>query len=287
MEIIAEMMRHTIENTPDAVNNEEEECPYPWIFSDLMTVEAVQTILQVYPQGVLQRSSLLSNLSPLDFFLRSTGVIETRVFDQVMWSKFKLVLVAAQCTEEPECNQNISPVHTILKRYLSYSDFFENMHVARHALWLLHQLFVTDQWVFEKFNARGQYPLQFVLGQKLSTAQQPGLVVARELIKILLQAHPQSAKYKQDGRFAIHMAVENGWPCHDLLLALFPEALEVPDAKNMLPFQTAAASSSAGCRTETSGMISGLDIAFELLRANPTQILSIRNYKINNVSAHA
>lgn len=151
------------------------------------------------------------------------------------------------------------------------------MHVARHALWLLHELFVTDQWVFEKVNAKGQCPLQYVLGQKLCTAQQPGLVVARELIKILLQANPQSAKCKQDGRFAIHMAVENGWPCHDLLLAIFPEALEVPDAKNMLPFHSAAAASGGYCREETPGKISNLDVAFELLRANPTQILSLRN----------
>jgi hypothetical protein len=143
--------------------------------------------------------------------------------------------------------------------------------VARHTLWLLHQLSLTDPWVFGKCDESGLYPLHFVLGQKLGTTQQPGIAVAREMIKILLQAHPQSARYKHYGRFSIHMAVENRWPCHDLLLALFPEALELPDCTKMLPFHTAVISS---CKLEAPNVISSVDVAFELLRANPTQIRS-------------
>jgi hypothetical protein len=79
---------------------------------------------------------------------------------------------------------------------------------------------------------------------------------------MLLEAHPLSAKHLVNGRLALHMAVENGWPCHDLLLAVFPEALDVPDRKTELfPFQTAAKED----MSKTS-----LDVTFELLRANPT-----------------
>lgn len=148
METMAEMMRHTIQRTP--TNNEE--CPYPWIVSDLMTVEAVQAILQVYPQGVLQGSTLLSNLCPLDFFLRSTGVIETRVFDHVMWSKFKLVLVAAQCNDQDSASfHDISPVHTILKRILSYSGMYEtgqDYYVDQNRWLYISQIFDCSSQTF-------------------------------------------------------------------------------------------------------------------------------------------
>jgi hypothetical protein len=117
MEVISEMMRHTIKR-----NNTNRECPYPWILSDLITFEAAQAILQVYPQGVLQPSSLLSNIGPLDFFLRSTEMIETRVFDRALWSKFKGMLIAAQYDgNDPESCKTITPINTLLKRIMSYS----------------------------------------------------------------------------------------------------------------------------------------------------------------------
>jgi hypothetical protein len=95
-----------------------------------------------------------------------------------------------------------------------------------------------------------------------------GLVAARELVKILLEAHPLSAQHLVNGRLALHMAIENGWPCHDLLLAVFPEALDALDPKTELfPFQTAGARDH---EMSSSSSMSALDITYELLRANPT-----------------
>lgn len=282
-EILTEMMRHTIRWNGSCENNDA--CPYPWIVSNLMTVEGAQALVEVFPQGVLLKSSLLSGYSPLDYFLRSPDMIEKQTFDAVLWSKFKLVLVAAECCDEPAASltqNSFSPVHVILKRILSYPDFFDNnMQGARHVLWLLQQLCLSDRWIFEKPNRYGVYPLQFLLSHKCTALEQSGLVVARELTKILLEACPQSARYKVNKRLAIHMAVEKGWPCHDLLLAVYPEALNTPDSKTELfPFQTAA--------MEDDGMavFSGLDITFELLRANPTHVRPMQN-KIAGVSAQA
>jgi len=130
-----------------------------------------------------------------------------------------------------------------------------------------------DSWIFEKANSDGIYPLQFVLAHKCMARNKFGIMAARELIKILLQAYPQSARLRVNKRLAIHIAVEHGWPCHDLLLAIFPEALDAPDSETELfPFQTAAAS--------------GLDVTFELLRANPTHIQCTQN-KIVRVRAQA
>jgi hypothetical protein len=153
------------------------------------------------------------------------------------------------------------------------------MQGARHAVWLLEQLCLSDHWIFEKPNADGVYPLQFVLSHVCRAHDQSGLVVGRELIKVLLRACPQSAKYEVKQRLAIHMAVENGWPCHDLLLALYPEALNAQDSKSeLLPFQTAAAMEVA--------TTSGLDITFELLRANPNHVKPLQT-KLTGVSARA
>jgi hypothetical protein len=101
----------------------EEECPYPWILSNHVSVEGAKAMLQAYPQGVLQTSSYLSSLCPLDFFLMSPEMIKQRNFDRNIWTKFKLMLVAADCCDEERNHENnpdgISPIHVILKRILS------------------------------------------------------------------------------------------------------------------------------------------------------------------------
>lgn len=146
-------------------------------------------------------------------------------------------------------------------------DFLTNTQQAQHVLWLLHQLRFTDQWVFEKQDLDGSYPLHLVLSHPC-IVEGPCLAVARELVKILLEAHPASARYAIHGRLALHMAVENGWPCHDLLLAVFPEALDISDPMTELfPFQTAAAMEQS-CAADAS--FCDLDVTYELLRANPT-----------------
>lgn len=128
---------------------------------------------------------------------------------------------------------------------------------------MLRQLRCTDRWVFEKPSSDGLYPLHYVLNHKC-TEDKAGLVASRELIKTLLSAHPTSARHPAlGGRLPIHLAVENGWPCHDLLLSVYPEALGVPDpVTGLLPFQSAASSHAVSDLS--------LDVTFELFRANPT-----------------
>ena len=152
------------------------------------------------------------------------------------------------------------------------------MEQAKHVLWLIHQLRSTDRWVFEKQAHDGKFPLHYVLSQKCDVAGE-GLVIARELVKILIEADPCCANRVCNGRLALHMAIENGWPCHDLLLAVYPEALDVRDpTTDLFPFQTSATAGGFGCgqgtmkhSPPTSGIIDirDLDVTYELLRANP------------------
>lgn len=132
-----------------------------------------------------------------------------------------------------------------------------------HVLWLLHQLRWTDRWVFEKATYDGKFPIHLVLSYKC-TADRATLVAARALIQVLLEAHPASASRRVSGKLALHMAVENGWPCHDLLLAAYPEALDAPDPLTELyPFQAAAK------HHQLSSYSVSLDMTYDLLRANP------------------
>lgn len=261
-DLLAHMMHHTTTKKNEGENQKlENECPYPWILSSHISVEGAQAILEVFPQGVLQKSSMFSMYNLVDYFLMSKDMIEQRNFDFTLWSKFKLILVAAESCESGREHGEIYPVHTILKRVLSHPGFLENKEWTQHVLWLLHQLRWSDQWVFEKQTSDGKNPIHLVLSHQC-TSKQEGLVAARELAKILLEAHPQSAKRWVDGQLPLHMAVKNGWPCHDLLLSLFPEALDARDMQTELfPFQAAA-------KYHLTPL--SLDIAYELLRANPS-----------------
>jgi len=244
-------------------------CPYPWILSNHISADGAKAMLKVYPQGVLQPSSCLSSLCPLDFFLMSPEMIKQRDFDKNIWTKFKLMLVAAECVaDDRRCKEHngLSPVRVILQRILSRPGCLDNMERARHILWLLQQLRRTDQWVFEKPSSDGLYPLQYVLGHEC-TQDKNGLVASRELVKLLISAHPDSARLPfSNGSLPIHVAVANGWPCHDLLLAVYPKALDIVDpVTGLVPFQAAATSDAVP--------VLSLDVTFELFRANPVNAL--------------
>eukprot|EP00980_Cylindrotheca_fusiformis_P010587 scaffold2353_cov134-Cylindrotheca_fusiformis.AAC.10 len=276
-EVLAEMMRHAL-RCHFCSTIRENECPYPFIVSDLMSPEAVQALLQVFPQGVLQKSTFLSGYSPLDYLIRSPEMMES--LDAKFWRKLKLMLVAAECCTSQVVearNVSLSPAHVLLKRLLSYPDIFDDVKVGRRALRLLQQLTMSDRWIFEKPDSDGVYPLHLALSHECRAHNQPGRIIGRELIKILLEAFPRAAEYMLNHRLPIHIAIENGWPCHDLLLALYPEALNTQDSKSdLLPFQTAA--------LMVDSASPGLDITFELLRANPNHV---RPTEFARVSAQA
>lgn len=146
---------------------------------------------------------------------------------------------------------------------LAIKDFWTDRDRVEHVLWLLHQLRWTDRWVFEKPTPDGMYPIHTVLSRRC-TSDQGSLVAARALVQLLLEAHPASAAMWVGGKLALHLAVENGWPCHDLLLAAHPDALDAPDpSTELFPFQAAAKH-----HLLSSSPIS-LDMTYELLRANP------------------
>jgi hypothetical protein len=186
------------------------------------------------------------------------------------------------------------------------TGFFTNLPQARHVLWLMHQLCHTDRWVFEAQARDGTLALHYVLSQSLCAGvvvNGDGLVAARELVKLLLQANPAAASVRcaRHGRLALHWAIENGWPCHDLLLAIYPEALDIPDPQSELfPFQASAMHPYSTTTTmlprkvvgpaSSSAMVDicDLDVTYELLRANPTHAATMQTQgRPQPVEAHA
>jgi hypothetical protein len=153
-------------------------------------------------------------------------------------------------------------------------DFFGDSARVQHVFWLLHELHKSDEWVFQKQrpdqNGEGLYPLHLLLSMTCPAISHAALVAARELCKIVAEADTLAVMHgvtvSGGELFPLHMAIENGWPCHDLLLSIWPECIEMTDPRTgLLPFQSALATSSARPETDI-----GLDVAFELLRANPT-----------------
>jgi hypothetical protein len=150
-------------------------------------------------------------------------------------------------------------------------DFWNNRAQYEHVLWLLHHLRSSDRWVFAKQSCDEMYPIHVVLSQKCADDKE-GLVAARALTRLLLEAHPESAAVWINGKSALHMAIENGWPCHDLLLALYPEALNSLDLHTELfPFQAAALK----CAEATSCSPMAFDVTYELLRSNPANLIGM------------
>jgi hypothetical protein len=152
-EIVALLMRHQLkqqQNSSSSLsnNNDKEECPYPWILSEHITVEGAQALLQVYPMGVLQPSSLLSGgYCLLDYFLLSPEMVDQRGFDMTLWSKFKLILLAAEfcqgicCTSQDSCSRrrSIAPVHMILRRVFSTPGKLRVVHAAQRHTYTHHR----------------------------------------------------------------------------------------------------------------------------------------------------
>jgi hypothetical protein len=151
---------------------------------------------------------------------------------------------------------------------------------------LLHELRSSDEWVFQKqrpqFSKDGLFPLHLLLSHKCIASSQSALVACRELCKIIIKADSLAVMHgistSGEALYPLHMAIENGWPCHDLLMAIWPESIEIPDPRTgLLPFQSASSTLpllSTPIRLNTAAPDLSLDITFELLRANPTMAIS-------------
>ena len=198
--------------------------------------------------------------------------------------------------------------------FFPFADFFHDLPRAQHVLWLLHHLRGSDRWVFGKPSSKdGLLPLHFLVSHKLdslvgcsmstktsvcqtNTDSPPvGLVIARELCKVVIAGFPEATrqpmeKLRSDKHvLPLHNAIENEWPCHDLMLAVFPDSLEIADPRTGLyPFQTAAAcrSDSLKERGEVRHQMA-LNVTFELLRSNPSTFAMDANSSVSSATMAA
>lgn len=69
-----------------------------------------------------------------------------------------------------------------------------------------------------------------------------GIKGARKIIQFFLRRNPLAAiKANGHGRFPLHLAIENGWPVHDLIISMAPAALDQVDGwSKFYAFQIAA-----------------------------------------------
>ncbi len=105
-----------------------------------------------------------------------------------------------------------------------------------------------------------------------------GVSGARAMVKYVLDKFPSSATSPDSqGRYPIHLAVQNGWPCHDLIVSTAPLTLEIRDAvNNMYPFQIAACTSHVKIKVEQSDRELNqiqLSTLYELVRESPLLLL--------------
>lgn len=124
LEVVTRMTQHIVHRRRDR-----QECPYPWILSSFISLEAAQAMLSLYPQGVWETSNLTpflkddscrSSYTPLDYLLFSKTMVQCREFDETLWNKFKLILVTAEYSSSSKLNTcEISPVHTLLDRIVA------------------------------------------------------------------------------------------------------------------------------------------------------------------------
>lgn len=106
-----------------------------------------------------------------------------------------------------------------------------------------------------------------------------GISGARELVRFVLKKFPIVAEAPDVlGRYPIHLAIENVWPCHDLIVAAAPFTLEVKDPlTGMYPFQIAATLKSAKCDTKSGDSSKQLSTLYELIREGPLLLQGFRS----------
>ena len=96
-----------------------------------------------------------------------------------------------------------------------------------------------------------------------------GISGARALTKFVLDKFPSLAETPNaHGCYPIHLAIANGWPCHDLIVGAAPFTLEMKNKNDMYPYQIAACakgSNSSIGRNETIR----LSTLFEIIREGP------------------
>lgn len=111
-----------------------------------------------------------------------------------------------------------------------------------------------------------------------------GVYGARKLVRYVLQKFPMVGELTNAlGRYPIHLAIENGWPCHDIIVGSAPFTLEIIDPiSGMYPFQVAAC---ANCRKSDggeSGDSKQLSTLYEIIRECPLLIEGFGSGEVNH-----
>ena len=248
-------------------------CPYSWIMMSHVSVEAAERIIREYPQGVLQQCNG-SKHCLLDRALFSVEDFEHCQPHYSYWDKLVLMLKAVENENLDEENNKFHPIHTLVSRILTQSTFFKNGNVAQHIVWLLYQLRLRHPSLFRVVDGKGDSPLHVLLRAPCKAG--PGVAYAKDLIVILVDAYDQSASIcTNEGRLPLFLGLENGWPCHDVLLHVSPDSLQMRDSETGLyPFQVAACAKPYKKRAKRARITgdSELDVIYSLLREDPQQV---------------
>lgn len=95
-----------------------------------------------------------------------------------------------------------------------------------------------------------------------------GIGGARQIVTYFLAKYANAAKIQNSsGELPLHLAIVNGWPCHDLLVAAAPMALETRSVQSKLyPYQLAASV------PDKMNGFGGLNILYELIRESPLML---------------
>jgi len=252
----------------------EDKCPYPWITMSHVSSAAAEAIIRESPQGVLQQCQA-SKYCLLDRTLFSVDDFKHRRPDPSWWDKLVLMLKAAEHGTLEHEDHEFHPIHTLVHRVVTRPEFFKSRKVAQLIVWLLHQLRLKYPSLFRIVDGNGDTPLHVVLRAPCTAG--PGTAYARDLIAVLVDAHSKSASLvtREDGRLPLFLGLENGWPCHDVLVSAAPHSLHRRDPVTCVyPFQVAACAKPA-CRKPTKRArmegSSELDTVFSLLRQDPLQ----------------
>ena len=106
-----------------------------------------------------------------------------------------------------------------------------------------------------------------------------GIGGAREIVKFFLKRNRDASKTQNtNGELPLHLAIQNGWPCHDILVSAAPIALETRDEKSKLyPFQISAISPT---RKDD---LSEFSILFELIRESPMLLHGLASPQNNRI----
>lgn len=248
------------------------ECPYPWITMSHVTVKATKILLDEYPMGILQICEE-TDRCPLDHMILSSPGQSCPSDSPDYYKKLELMLQTSEFVTSGGRTQS-APIQTLLTIVLSKPEFFSKPRFACHMVQLFRQLQVLFPDLFRTQDCNGDFPLHVAIKVKCH----PGRCYneARDLIALLLDAHPEAARFVSTTRLPLHIALEQGWPCHDVLFKAAPEALHTHDTMTGLnSFQIAASSNVSWGISKKKKGISNIDVMYDLLRADPCQAMDM------------